>query len=109
MPIEPHRIEATARALHDAFSQKPGDWDSKPERVWAHWTDEAKRLAAVLFPELAAGTAWVAPWEVTEGIRDAIWGAVIPLPESSQEADEIDVWADARDAHLSKGKDDDHG
>jgi hypothetical protein len=98
MPIEPHRIEATARALHDAFSQKPGDWDSKPERVWAHWTDEAKRLAAVLFPELAAGTAWVAPVTLT--------------PELAQVLDDL-TWGEfmeaARDAHLSKGKDDDHG
>ena len=81
MPIEPHRIEAAARALHDAFSQKPGDWDSKPERVWAHWTDEAKRLAAVLFPELAAGTAWVAPVtltpELAQVLDDLTWGEFI--------------------------------
>ena len=103
MPIEPHRIEAAARALHDAFSQKPGDWDSKPERVWAHWTDEAKRLAAVLFPELAAGTAWVAPVEVTEtgnvGVSIIDFG-ILPDAHTKDRT---------RDAHLSKGKDDDHG
>jgi len=111
MPIEPHRIEAAARAIWKAPGAPKGlpEWaDVRPEtQDW--YREVAANAIAVAFPELAAGTAWVAPWEVTEGIRDAIWGAVIPLPESSQEADEIDVWADARDAHLSKGKDDDHG
>jgi len=105
MPIEPHRIEAAARALMSDW----GSIDAPSSRELEYAIDYAERILTAGFPELAAGTAWVAPWEVTEGIRDAIWGAVIPLPESSQEADEIDVWADARDAHLSKGKDDDHG
>lgn len=83
MPIEPHRIEAGALV----FGQ-----NSESNRAWA------LRVIAAAFPELAAGTAWVAPVTLTRDLAqvldDLTWG---------------EFMAAARDAHLSKGKDDDHG
>jgi len=52
------------------------------------------------YPEIAAGTAWVAPWDTSH----AMWTVEvsgITWPASA--------WGALRDAHLSKGKDDDHG
>lgn len=52
MPIEPHRIEAAIREYRVDVGQR--------------WTVEGcmKRVIEAAFPELAAGTAWVAPMEL---------------------------------------------
>lgn len=100
------RIEAAARAID------PGAFDAeawrrmRPDLVGfylaqKHALETVERVLRAAIPELMSDppTGWVAPWNATETIRDTIWGAVIPLPEDSQEAAEIDVWADVRDAH----------
>jgi len=96
--IEPHRIEAAARIID------PGAWKQgyeevfRDRRAWA--LAVANDALAASFPELAAGTAWVAPTEASH----AMWTlevSGITWPASA--------WEMLRDAHLSKGKDDDHG
>jgi len=94
MAIEPHRIEAAARIID------PGAWKQgyeevfRDRRAWA--LAVANDALAASFPELAAGTAWVAPWDIREVHEIGEW-----LNARN--------WDQARDAHLSKGKDDDHG
>jgi len=116
MPIEPHRIEAAARAMlaaHDwteggAYS---GGWETMP----AGWQEAYRVMAAAAIaaahPELAAGTAWVAPWHATEEMEDESDVVVEVREHSGLSMKSAGGWiyAAMRDAHLSKGKDDDHG
>lgn len=119
MPIEPHRIEAAARAIWKAPGAPKGlpEWaDVRPEtQDW--YREVAANAIALAYPELAAGTAWVAPWGATEAMqadmRDAI-GEWLPRGEVAKPVTDQwqigrEVYERARDAHLSKGKDDDHG
>lgn len=94
MAIEQHRIEA-ARKTYPKHGMI-GDLRRNPI--------SEELLVAVLnaaFPELAAGTAWVAPVEVTEtgnvGVSIIDFG-ILPDAHTKDRT---------RDAHLSKGKDDD--
>jgi len=107
MPIEPHRIEAAARALMSDW----GSIDAPSSRELEYAIDYAERILTAGFPELAAGTAWVAPWEATKAMRAALVEASY---EEIIEGTTIKrlrerTFAAMRDAHLSKGKDDDHG
>ena len=102
MAIEPHRIEAAARWY----------WDHEVLGGGTEFDDlDAERREAVMetigrilckgYPELAAGTAWVAPVEVTEtgnvGVSIIDFG-ILPDAHTKDRT---------RDAHLSKGKDGD--
>lgn len=104
MPIEPHRIEAAARSRWKHFDRfSPG--------LRASVLKTAERALSAGYPELAAGTAWVAPWEATKAMHAALVEASY---EEIIEGTTIKrlrerTFAAMRDAHLSKGKDDDHG
>lgn len=99
------RIEAAARLAYCQWTPlRFTGWDEQSESAKKKWAEDTREVLAAAFPELMSDppTGWVAPWNATETIRDTIWGAVIPLPEDSQEAAEIDVWADARDAYTKE-------
>lgn len=89
MAIDPHRIEAAYRVV-DGYMLVVSKSD-------------LEAILAAAFPELAAGTAWVAPMSPTE----AMWKAGDGECNADEELEA--VYSAMRDAHLSKGKDDDHG
>lgn len=91
MTIPPDRVEAAARLLARRSEM--------PEAEWHSFADEVEAILRVALPELANGTAWVAPMEATEEMLKAVW---IVWDDDIRLSS---AWATMRDAHLNKPKD----
>jgi hypothetical protein len=82
--VTPDRIKAAARAILAAV---PSGYGMTPAEAAAY----SERGVAAAYPELAAGTHWLAPMEVTEGMIEA----------GQMEARWEDRWQAMRDAYLN--------
>ena len=101
MTLSPARIEAAARAVVETAVIAIGDWDvMNPEEV-------ARAVLAAAIPELANGTAWIAPVEATESTMYLMWKYSLLGPEDAR-----DLWS-AISTHLKEdnpgGKEKDAG
>ena len=83
---DPARIEAAARELVTDWATI--DAPTPQQLEYAH--KRAGEILAAAYPELANGTAWLAPMEATDEMLEAARGAW-SWP---------DAWTAMRDAHL---------
>lgn len=97
MTLTPNRIEAAARAIdpdawHDVHPAQQRMMDLRKIKA----RGRAAQAVAAFYPELANGTAWLAPMEATEGmIAGSHW---------VHSADGRQCWAEMRDAFLQEPK-----
>lgn len=132
------RIEAAAEALYEARNSytpgyvrlttgyEPRPWAEVPDRIKASWRRLAIPTIDAAYPEIAAGTHWIAPREMTESMAAAGTIAMTldierrsgPLPPDTPEnafsrglivggcsRSSIEVsaaWSAARDAYLKQ-------
>ena len=88
--IEPARIEAAARAMHLVSDRGDVAWEDEAV-VWRMvFRVQAEAALAAAYPEIATGTAWLAPMEATDEMLETARGAW-SWP---------DAWTAMRDAHL---------
>jgi hypothetical protein len=107
--MTPDRIEAAARAM--ARAEFPEYDDDEFEVFWsasegAYTRQERKAARAAIaaaYPELAAGTHWLAPMEATEGMIEAGGRVVAQFDRRFDMGDGTaeDAWAAMRDAYLN--------
>lgn len=94
------RLEAAARAAWEWQEAPRISWDGLGEHSKTLLLAKAKVTLAAAYPELSAGTHWLAPMEMTEGMVRAVDDAdsatsLFLYPENA--------WIAARDAYLKEG------
>lgn len=88
------RLEAAARALCGKFWSELA-WRDLSPRAQEVYRDAAREALAAAYPELSAGTHWLAPMRMTAGMESAVIDAA--------NGDMEDTWRAARDAYLKEG------
>ena len=96
--MTPARIEAAARAMHLASDRGDVAWEDEAVVCRTAFRVQAEAALAAAYPEIANGTAWLAPMEDSE----VMWGGL---------ARQIVMWRDmgrrtgaALYEHLSHGE-----
>lgn len=114
MTLPPNRIEAAARAICQEGVVVNGVWRCQRDTMACRdCRDEAAAAITAAYPELANGTAWLAPMEATGGMqaagRDYV-GQWLPegrvaKPVTDQWQIARETWSAMRDAFLQEPKD----
>lgn len=100
MTLPPNRIEAAARAMADIDEN---EWDELSAAAKTSYRGLAIRGIAGAYPELANGTAWLAPTTPTTAMEDAHFQAHADAKTVLAEVPAI--WSAMRDAFLQEPKD----
>lgn len=98
------RLEAAARAWLEHCdsvlpTSLPGRWEDVAAMLRNAYLGRAKTALAAAYPELTAGTHWLAPMEMTKGMVKAVYDKFAALNVVYPE----DAWSAARDAYLKEG------
>ena len=103
------RLEAVARALwaqDDAgfprFTQQ--HWEEGTALARSAYLARAKAALSAAYPELSAGTHWLAPREATDAMARAFLSIKSSVPDDPRAGPTMaQAWTAARDAYLKEG------
>lgn len=97
------RLEAAARALCGKFWSEL-DWRELSPKAKEVYRDAGRAALAAAYPELSAGTHWLAPMEATDAMARAFLSIKSSVPDDPRAGPTMaQAWRAARDAYLKEG------
>lgn len=98
------RQEAAARAAWEWQEALRISWDGLGEHSKTLLLAKAKVTLAAAYPELSAGTHWLAPMEATDAMARAFLSIKSSVPDDPRAGPTMaQAWTAARDAYLKEG------